>query len=552
MARRAASALPGLAPPTLVPEGANRPQAVENAPPGKARRRLATPPGLVHFDAMSASEAILARPASEVRALPANVEAEAAFLGAVLIDNRILEEMTVPLRSDHFFAAVHGRVFERILALIDRKAVVTPVTLKPYFESDEELKELGGTAYLARLTADGQGLLAPRELAQQIYDLALLRELISVGRNLVEGAMDTSETVEPLKQVEQAEAALFAVAEGAQTGNEAQTFGQATRASLEMIEKALLSGGHISGTTTGLTSVNEKIGGLHDSDLIILAGRPGMGKTSLVTNIAFNCADRLRDDMSRGIPAKDSVGAAVAFFSLEMSADQLATRILAEQSGISSESLRMGRISREDFQQLSFASQRLAELPLYIDDTPGLSIGALRTRARRLKRRHDIGLIVVDYLQLLSGSGRSDNRVNEISEISRGLKTLAKELSVPVIALSQLSRAVEQRDDKRPMLSDLRESGSIEQDADMVWFVFREDYYVASREPKRPIESDDAKVHEAHAAWAAEMERVFGLAELIVAKQRHGSTGKVRLRFEARITRFSDLAPDQMMHDMDD
>lgn len=240
---------------------------------------------------MSASEAILARPAAEVRALPANVEAEAAFLGAVLIDNRILEEMTVPLRADHFFAPVHGRVFERILALIDRKAVVTPVTLKPYFESDEELKELGGTAYLARLTGDGQGLLAPRELAQQIYDLALLRELISVGRNLVEGAMNTSETVEPLKQVEQAEAALFTVAEGAQTGNEAQTFGQATRASLEMIEKALLSGGHISGTTTGLTSVNEKIGGLHDSDLIILAGRPGMGKTSLVTNIAFNCAD---------------------------------------------------------------------------------------------------------------------------------------------------------------------------------------------------------------------------------------------------------------------
>jgi replicative DNA helicase len=296
---------------------------------------------------MSASQAILAAQATDVRALPANVEAEAAFLGAVLIDNRIMEEMTVPLRPDHFFAAVHGRVFERILALIDRKAVVTPVTLKPYFESDEGLRELGGTAYLARLTGDGQGLLAPRELAQQIYDLALLRELISVGRNLVEGAMDTSETVEPLKQVEQAEAALFSVAEGAQTGNEAQTFGQATRASLEMIEKALLSGGHISGTTTGLTSVNEKIGGLHDSDLIILAGRPGMGKTSLVTNIAFNCADRLRDDLSRGISAKESVGAAVAFFSLEMSADQLATRILAEQSGISSESLRMGRISRE-------------------------------------------------------------------------------------------------------------------------------------------------------------------------------------------------------------
>jgi replicative DNA helicase len=235
-----------------------------------------------------------------------------------------------------------------------------------------------------------------------------------------------------------------------------------------------------------------------------------------------------------------------------MSSDQLATRILAEQAGISSEALRMGKISREDFQQLSYASQRLAELPLFIDDTPALTIAALRTRARRLKRRHDIGLIVVDYLQLLQGSGRSqDNRVNEISEISRGLKTLAKELQVPVIALSQLSRAVEQRDDKRPMLSDLRESGSIEQDADMVWFVYREDYYVGSREPKRPVESDDAKTHEAHAAWAAQMEQVYGLAELIVSKQRHGSTGKVRLRFEAKITKFSDLAEGDYSADYD-
>jgi len=489
------------------------------------------------------AEAILAHPAEDLRGPPSNVEAEAAFLGAILIDNRIVEEIGEKVKPEHFFAAVHGRVYERILTLMDRKAVVTPVTLKPYFESDEGLKELGGTAYLARLTADGQGLLNPRELAEQIYDLALLRELISVGRNLVSGAMDTSESVSPLAQVEQAESALYAVAEGAQTGSEAQSFGIATRTSLAMIEKALLSGGHISGKTTGLTSVNEKIGGLHDSDLIILAGRPGMGKTSLATNIAFNAADRLRRDVADGIEAKDSVGAATAFFSLEMSADQLATRVLAEQSGISSEALRMGRISREDFQSLSFASQRLAELPLFIDDTPALSIGALRARARRLKRRHDIGLIVVDYLQLLQGSGRAnDNRVNEISEISRGLKTLAKELSVPVIALSQLSRAVEQRDDKRPMLSDLRESGSIEQDADMVWFVFREDYYVAAREPKRPVEGDDAKAHEAHAAWAAEMERVYGLAELIVAKQRHGATGKVRLRFEPRITRFSDLA----------
>ena len=492
--------------------------------------------------------AVLTRPAEPaIRALPANLEAEAAFLGAVLIDNRVIEELPTQLAPNHFFEPTHGRIYERVLQLLDRKAVVTPVTLRPYFEADEALKELGGVAYLARLTADGKGLLAPRELAAQIYDLALLRELVAVGRNLVEGAMDTSESVAPLEQIEQAESALYEVAEGAAGNSEAQSFSAATRTAITAIERAFNSGGHIAGKTTGLTSVNEKIGGLHDSDLVILAGRPGMGKTSLATNIAFNAADRLRRDLVDGIDAAQSVGAAVAFFSLEMSADQLATRILAEQSGISSEALRMGKISRDDFQALSFASQRLAELPLFIDDTPALSIAALRTRARRLKRRHDIGMVVVDYLQLLQGSQRAnDNRVNEISEISRGLKTLAKELNVPVLALSQLSRAVESRDDKRPMLSDLRESGSIEQDADMVWFVFREDYYVASREPRRPNESDDGKAHDLHATWAAEMERVYGLAELIIGKQRHGATGKVRLRFEPRITRFSDLADDTL------
>ena len=480
-----------------------------------------------------------------IRALPSNIEAEAAFLGAVLIDNRVIEELSTPLRPEHFFEPIHGRIYERIVQLLDRKAVVTPVTLRPYFEADEALKELGGVTYLARLTADGQGLLAPRELAEQIYELALLRELVSVGRTLVSKAMDTSESVAPLDQINEAEAALYAVADGASSQQQAQSFGDATRTAIIAIEKALNSGGHISGKTTGFTSLNEKIGGLHDSDLIILAGRPGMGKTALATNIAFNAANRLLTDLQAGIEEKASVGAATAFFSLEMSADQLATRILAEQSGISSEALRMGKISREDFQKLSFASQTLAELPLYIDDTPALSIAALRARARRLKRRHDIGLIVVDYQQLLQGTGRAnDNRVNEISEISRGLKTLAKELGVPVIALSQLSRAVESREDKRPMLSDLRESGSIEQDADMVWFVYREDYYVASREPKQPVDGDDAKTHELHDKWREDMERVYGLAELIIAKQRHGSTGKVRLRFESRITRFSDLAGD--------
>jgi replicative DNA helicase len=489
-----------------------------------------------------ADEALLIRSDAQLpaRALPANIEAEAAFIGAVLIDNRVIEELQTPLRAEHFFEPVHQRVYERILTLLDRNAVVTPITLKPYFEADEALKELGGVSYLARLTADGQGLLAPREIAQQIYDLALLRELVSVGRNLIEGALDTSEEVAPVEQIENAEAALYQVAEGAASGSEAQSFRKATTAALGLIETALNSGGHISGKTTGLISIDEKTAGLHDSDLVIVAGRPGMGKTSLATNIAFNCAEEhLKFQHDGGLV---NLGAPVAYFSLEMSADQLATRILAEQSEISSEALRMGKISREDFQKLSFASQRLAELPLYIDDTPALTIAALRTRARRLKRRHDIGLIIVDYLQLMHGTGRSqDNRVNEISEISRGLKALAKELNVPVIALSQLSRQVESREDKRPQLSDLRESGSIEQDADMVWFIYRAEYYHQMARPDAPgpdgFASTEAEAK--YAAWEEKHRELVGNATLMVAKQRHGSTGNVPLHFQAEFTKFS-------------
>jgi replicative DNA helicase len=480
------------------------------------------------------------------RALPANIEAEAAFLGAVLIDNRVIEELATPLRPEHFFEPVHERIYNRILQLLDRKAVVTPVTLRPYFEADEALKELGGAAYLARLTADGQGLLAPRELAGQIYDLALLRELVSVGRNLVNSALDTSESVEPMEQISEAEAALYRVSEGASVGNEAQSFRQSSLTAITQIEKAFASGGHISGLTTGLDDLNAKVGGLHDSDLIILAGRPAMGKTSLATNIAFNCAQRFMDDTRRdGIDPAKSSGAPVAFFSLEMSADQLATRILAEQAEISSERLRMGKISRDDFQRISFASQNLAELPLYIDDTPALSIAALRTRARRLKRRHNIGMIVIDYLQLLQGSGRAnDNRVNEISEISRGLKTLAKELSVPVIALSQLSRAVESREDKRPQLADLRESGSIEQDADMVWFIFREEYYHNAAKPDEPSETSSPDAIAKYDSWMQRHLEVVNKATVIIAKQRHGSTGNVQLLFQSEFTKFGNLAPD--------
>ena len=480
-----------------------------------------------------------APPATEEKTLPRNVEAEAALLGAILIDNRIAEDVQLRLRPEHFYEPLHGRLYEAILKLLDRNLIVTPVTLKPMFETDEALKALGGAAYLAQLTGHSAALIGARDFAQQIYDLALLRQLIGVGRELVESAMDTSEDVNPLGQIESAEMALYKVAEGGgDTVGSVKTFLQASRTALALADRAQKSGGHLSGCTTGLSGLNAKIGGMHNSDLMILAGRPGMGKTSLATNIAYNAASRwLRDDRAGIEPAKN-MGAKTAFFSLEMSADQLATRVLAEQSGISSEALRMGRISGDQFQQLSRAATELQELPLFIDDTPGLTIAALRSRARRLKRRHDIGFVVIDYLQLLQGSSKSgDNRVQEISEISRGLKTLAKELDVPVMALSQLSRAVEQREDKRPQLSDLRESGSIEQDADMVMFVFREDYYVAAREP-RDRDGED------HRKWAEDMERCFGLAEVIVAKQRHGSTGRVRMKFDASITKFSDLADD--------
>jgi replicative DNA helicase len=470
--------------------------------------------------------------------LPSNIEAEAAFLGAVLIDNRVIEELRTPLRPDHFFESLHERIYERVLTLVERNATASPVTLKPYFEGDEALAQLGGTSYLAKLTADGQGLLAAGQLAEQIYDLALLRELVSVGRGLVEGALDTSEDVAPMDKIAEAEADLFKVAEGATTGSEASSFKDASMAAIKLVEAAMNSGGGLSGKTSGLDSIDDKTSGLHDSDLVILAGRPGMGKTSLATNIAFNCAEEHLKFQRDG--GEFNYGAPVAFFSLEMSADQLATRILAEQAEISSEALRSGKMTRDEFQKLSFASQKLAELPLYIDDTPALTIAGLRTRARRLKRRHDIGLIVVDYLQLLQGSGRAnDNRVNEISEISRGLKTLAKELSLPVIALSQLSRAVEQRDDKKPMLSDLRESGSIEQDADMVWFIYRGDYYHEAIRPETPTESSSADVTEKYRAWEEKYLELKNKATLIVSKQRHGSTGNVPLHFQAEITKFT-------------
>ncbi len=477
-------------------------------------------------------------PAAAEFRLPRNVEAEAALLGALMLDNRLAEEQLGKLRSDHFFEPLHGRIYGKIVDLIEKNMIANPVTLRPLLEQDEGLKELGGAAYLAQLTGNGASIIGARDFARQIYDLALLRELVRVGREMVVGALDTSERIDPEGAVEAAEVALYEVMEGQGADGGVKSFDSAAKTALEGIARAQNAGGSLSGVTTGLTGINQKVGGLHKSDLVILAGRPGMGKTSLATNIAYNAASRWVMDNADGIDASKNMGARTAFFSLEMSADQLATRVLAEQSGISSESLRTGRINHQEFDNLARAARDLQELPLFIDDTAGLSIAALRTRARRMKKRHDIGLVVIDYLQLLQGTGKSgDNRVQEISEISRGLKTLAKELDMPVLALSQLSRAVESREDKRPQLSDLRESGSIEQDADMVWFVFREDYYEMAKEPKMEDEA-------AYQAWQERMERITGRAELLIAKQRHGATGKVFMHFDSRITKFTDLASD--------
>jgi len=476
-------------------------------------------------------------------ALPQNIEAEAALLGALMIDNRLVEDVQLKLRPEHFFEPLHGRIYEAILRMTDSNRVANPVTLRPLFDADESMKEVGGPSYLAQLTGSGAAVIGARDFAAQVYDLALLRALVGVGRDLVEGALDTSETIAPLEQIEKAETELYKVAEEGGAEGKAKSFAEATKDALQMAERALNSGGHLSGLTTGLEALNSKIGGLHRSDLIIVAGRPGMGKSSLATNMAFAAAQRFLRDAEDGIDPAKSAGAPVALFSLEMSADQLATRILAEQSGITAENLRMGRITQHEFRDLARAAAELQSLPLYIDDTPGLTIAALRTRARRLKRQKNIGMVIIDYLQLLQGTGRGghENRVNEISEISRGLKTLAKELNVPVIGLSQLSRAVEQREDKRPQLSDLRESGSIEQDADIVLFIYREDYYLKAVEPDFPLPEETEKQAK-YEAWKEKYDPVAGRAELHVAKQRHGSTGIVRVRFDGRTTKFSDAA----------
>lgn len=479
---------------------------------------------------------IVDHPTAGYRTLPHNLDAERGLLGAILIDNRATEKVSDFLRAHHFMAGQHALIFEACEKLIERGQIADPITLKRYFEQNESLVDIGGPAYLVELAGGAPTIINAEAYGRIIYDLATKRSLIAIGRDIVENAYEADIDEAADGQIEQAEESLYKLAESGSYDRGFVPFREAVKSAIDMAAIAHKREGALAGVTTGFVDVDKLLGGLHRSDLLILAGRPAMGKTSLATNIAYNAARAWVD-------SEGSEGAVVGFFSLEMSGEQLASRIISEQTEISSDKMRKGEVPNNEFPRLVAAAQTLSQTPIFIDDTPALTVGALRTRARRLKRTHDLGLIVIDYLQLLQGSGnsRNDGRVQEVSEITRGLKTLAKELDVPVIALSQLSRQVENRDDKRPQLADLRESGSIEQDADVVMFIYREEYYLEKADPQESMSQDDSKYTEKLQRWHDRMDKVRNKADLIVAKQRHGPVGTVTLHFTGEFTRFSDL-----------
>jgi replicative DNA helicase len=479
-----------------------------------------------------------------LRVAPYNTEAEQALLGAIFRNNLAHSRVSDFLEAEHFSNAVHQRIYAAIGKLLERGQIANPVTLKNLFDQDGALTEIGGAQYLTRLAEAAVTIINAEDYGRRIHDLHLRRQLIGLGEDIANDAFRQDLDDDAVTQIERAEARLFELASTGQAEGGPRPFQSALASAINSAEAAFKRDGRTVGVATGFIDLDKKLGGLHPSDLIIAAGRPGMGKTSFATNIAFNAAKAYRAAPGPdGRPIAED-GAVIGFFSLEMSAEQLATRILAEESGVPSDRIRRGDVRREDFDKFVAASQRLAAVPLYIDDTPALSIAALRTRARRLKRQQGLGLIVIDYLQLMrpaTASRGQENRVQEISEITRGLKAIAKELNVPVLALSQLSRQVEQREDKRPQLADLRESGSIEQDADVVMFIFREEYY-RGREPKIEENETQDKFNKRNEEWHDLMERIHGIAEVIIAKQRHGPIGTVKLHFEAEITKFDNFA----------
>ena len=475
-------------------------------------------------------------PASDVASLgvPHSIEAEQQLLGAILTNNDLFDRIAQILRAEHFYDPVHARIFETAAARIAKNNLASPVTLKAFLEDDAGLAELGGPAYLMRLAGAAISSFAVRDYAEMIYDLAIRRELIDVGNEIAAKAARVDVQSEPKEQIVEAEQKLYALAEQGQTEQGFQSFLTAVTDAVKVANAAYQREGGLAGVSTGLIDMDKKLGGLHRSDLLILAGRPSMGKTSLATNVAFNIARAYKKGITSSGEEGAVDGGVVGFFSLEMSAEQLASRILSEVAEIPSNQIRRGDFTEGEFRRIVDAAKELEAAPLFIDDTPALPISQLAARARRLKRTHGLDALFVDYLQLVRGTGRSENRVNEISEITMGLKAIAKELDIPVVALSQLSRQVENREDKRPQLSDLRESGSIEQDADVVMFVFREEYY---KEREKPGDHELDKM----AIWQEEMERLHGKAEVVIGKQRHGPIGTVELSFEGQFTRFGNL-----------
>ena len=460
---------------------------------------------------------------------PSNLEAEQALLGSVLVNNDIIDEISTIVNANTFYDPAHVKIYEVIESLNNKGMIANPITLKNFFEKDDMLSEVGGTEYLVKLTRFSASAKQSVDYAKVIHEMYLRRELVQISDQLSADTLNASYQEQNAENIiESTEKSLFDLAERGSFSQSFLKFNQALDQTIEMATLAMKSDQGVVGVPTGLTDLDEKLGGLHKSDLVILAGRPGMGKTALATNIAYHAAQNL---MSR--QEKSSI----AFFSLEMSSEQLSTRILSEQARIKSDDIRRGKVTESEINRYIETSRNIYNLPLYIDETPAITISTLSNRARRIKRLFGLSLIVVDYIQLMrapSSNNRGDNRVQEVSEITQGLKALAKELKIPVLALSQLSRAVESRDDKKPLLSDLRESGSIEQDADVVMFVYREAYYLENKQPKLgSIE---------HAEWQSKMNDVNGLADIILGKQRHGPTGTVKVEFEGIYTKFKDLS----------
>jgi replicative DNA helicase len=474
------------------------------------------------------------------RLAPQNIEAEQALLGAILVNNEAFYRVSDFLLPEHFYEPIHREIYEVIAKIVRAGKTATPVTVKTFLP-ENLLADMTMPQYLARLAAEATTIINAADYGQTIYDLSIRRRLIEVGEEMVATAYDSEVEETAPRQIEAAEKQLFELAEKGRYDGGFQAFNAATAAAIEMAAEAFKRDGTLSGMATGLIDLDRQMGGLQKSDLIILAGRPAMGKSALATNIGFHVAKSWRGSVTPDGHRRTEDGGIVAMFSLEMSAEQLATRILAEQAQIPSSDIRRGNIHESQFTHLVETADLMSQIPLYIDDTGGLSVAQLAARARRLKRQKGMDLLIIDYLQLLSGSSRkaNENRVQELTEITTTLKALAKELEVPIIALSQLSRQVEARDDKHPQLADLRESGSIEQDADVVLFVYRDEYYLKNKEPKEGTPE--------HLAWMSEMEKVHGRAEVIVGKQRHGPTGTVQLSFEAQFTRFGNLARDDYL-----